>query len=72
MSKIFCIFATNFKVMSKKKIVILIALIVETILLFVMTANYISTKQLLNESIKTNQELLDAYKQHNETFHCNL
>ena len=58
--------------MSKKKLIVLAIIAIETVLLIVAFTGYIHTKQTLEEAIEVNQELLDTYIDHNQKFHCNL
>ena len=58
--------------MSKKKLVFLTIIVVETLLFFIAFTGYLQTKQSLEEAIELNQELLDNYAEHNNKFHCNL
>lgn len=58
--------------MSKKKVIIAAIIVVETILLFITFTEYMHMKNLVQECLEVNQELLDAYTKHNERFHCDI
>lgn len=58
--------------MNKKNLKFLAIIAIETVLLFIMFVAYMHMKNLVQESIEINQELIDSYARHNELFHCNL